>query len=151
MAPLEEIHNGVKPQNSYLKERTNCRPGPKPKPLDERPYKPPKPIQRIQRSYSRERKIDIILFREHHRIQSIDLDTSLLVYKPPTFEQISAFWKVPEANIRRWWNNQETIIKSKGGTRQVCTTWICTWPDMEKQLYTKFVQRRAEGSIVRRS
>ena len=91
MAPLEEIHNGVKPQKSYLKERTDCRPGPKLKPLNERPYKPPKPIQRIERSYSRERKIDIILFREHHRIQSIDLNTGLLVYKPPTFEQMSAF------------------------------------------------------------
>jgi hypothetical protein len=25
------------------------------------------------------------------------------------------------------------------------------WPDMEKELYAKFVQRRAEGSIVRQS
>jgi hypothetical protein len=101
MAPLEEIHNGVKPQKSYLKERTNCCSSPKPKPLNEQPYKPLKPIQRIQRSYSRERKIDIILFQEHHRIQSIDLDTGLLVYKPLTFEQMSAFWKVLEVNIQR--------------------------------------------------
>jgi hypothetical protein len=151
MALLEEIHNGVKPRKSYLKERTNCRPGPKPKPLSERLYKPPKPIQRIQRSYSRERKIEVILFREHHRIQSINLDTGLLVYRPPTFQQMSAFWKIPEDTIRGWWKSRETIIKSKVGTRQARTTWICTWPDMEKKLYTKFVQRRAEGIIVRRS
>jgi hypothetical protein len=36
MAPLEETHNGVKPQRSHLKERTNCRPSLKPKPLGER-------------------------------------------------------------------------------------------------------------------
>ena len=85
MGPLQEIHNGVKPQKSYLKERTNCCPGSKPKPLSERPYNPIKPIQRIERSYSRERKIEVIQFRKHHRVQSIDPDTGLLVYRPLTF------------------------------------------------------------------
>ena len=151
MAPLQEIHNGVKPRKSYLKDRTNCRPGPKPKSLSERPYKPPKPIQWIQRSYSRERKIEVILFREHHRVPSIDPDTGLLVYRPPTFEQMEAFWKILDENIWRWWNSWETIINSKFGTRQARTTWICMWPDMEKKLYTKFIQRRAAGTIVRRS
>jgi hypothetical protein len=147
MAPLEEIHNGVKPRKSHFKERTTCHPGPKPKPLSERPYKPPKPIQRIERSYSRERKIEVILFREHHQV----LDTSTRLYRPPTFKQIAAFWKIPEDTIRGWWNIQNTIIESKFGTRQARTIWICMWPDMEKKLYTKFVQRRAESSIVRRS
>ena len=116
MAPLEEIHNGVKPKKSHLKERTNQRPGPKPKPLSERllsgVYKPPKPIQRIERSYSRERKIEVILFREYHRV----LDTSTRLYRPPTFEQIAAFWKIPETTIRGWWDSQDTIIESKSRT-----------------------------------
>jgi hypothetical protein len=43
--------------------------GPKPKPIEERPYKQPKPISRVQRSYSRERKIEVILYLLHHRIQ----------------------------------------------------------------------------------
>src|SRR5450432_4089664 len=103
MAPLQEIHNGVRPRKSYLKERTNCRPGPKPKPLSERSYKPPKPIRRIQRSYSRERKIEVIMFREHHRIQSIDPDTGLPVYKPPTLEQVAEFWMIPYGTVRDWW------------------------------------------------
>jgi hypothetical protein len=147
MAPLEEIHNGVKPKKSHLKERTNQRPGPKPKPLSERLYKPPKPIQRIERSYSRERKIEVILFREHHRV----LDPSTRLYRPPTFEQIVAFWKIPETTIQGWWNSRDTIIESKSGTRQARTKWICMWPEMEKKLYTQFVQRRAAGIIVRRS
>jgi hypothetical protein len=150
MAPLEEIHNGVKLKKSHLKERTNCRPGPKPKPLSERLYKPPKPIQRIERSYSRARKIEVILFREHHQVQSIDLDTGLLIYQPPTFQQMAAFWKIPEDTICGWWNSQNTIIESKFGTRQARTVWICMWLEMEKKLYTKFVQRRAANIIVRR-
>jgi hypothetical protein len=151
MAPLQEIHNGVRPEKSYLKERTDCRPGPKPKPLNERPYKPLKPINRVERSYSRERKIEVILFRLHHRIPSIDLDTRLLVYKPPTFLQMKDFWKIPEATMKGWWKCWDTIIKTKFGTRQSHTTWICMWLDMEKKLYTKFMQRRAEGILVRRS
>jgi Tc5 transposase DNA-binding domain len=150
MAPLEEIHNGVKPRKSHLKECTNRRPGPKPKPLSERQYKPPKPIQRIERSYSRERKIQVILFREHHRVQSIG-PAGLPIYRPPTFQQMATFWKIPEDTIRGWWNNQHAIIESKGRTRQVHLQWICMWPEMEKKLYTKFVQRRAAGIIVRRS
>src|SRR5271167_2632169 len=146
MAPLQEIHNGVKPQKSYLKESTNRRPGPKPKPLSERQYKPPKLIQRIERSYSRERKIEVILFREHHQV----LDTSTRLYRPPTFEEIAAFWKIPKTTIRGWWDSRDTIIESKFGTRQARTKWICMWPEMEKKLYTGFVQRRTAGTIVRR-
>ena len=113
MGPLQEIHNGVKPSKSYLKERTSCCPGPKPKPLNERPYKPPKPVQWVQRSYSRERKIEVILFREHHRVQAIDPNTGLLVYRPPTFLEMAAFWKIHEATIRGWWHSRETIITSQ--------------------------------------
>jgi hypothetical protein len=145
MAPLEEIHNGSKPKKSHLKERTNQRPGPKPKPLNERLLsKPQKPIQRIERSYSRERKIEVILFQEHHQV----LDPNTRLYRPPTFEQIAAFWKIPENTIRGWWNNQDAIIKSKSGTRQARTKWICMWPEMEKKLYAKFVQRRAVGTVT---
>lgn len=118
--------------------------------MNERPYKPPKPIQQIERSYSRERKIEVILFREHHRVQSIDPDTGLIVYSQPTFKQMQAFWNIPDETIRGWWNNRETIINSKSGTRQARTTWIRMWPDIEKKLYTEFIQRRAAGAIVRR-
>jgi hypothetical protein len=80
MAPLEEIHNGIKPKKSYLKGCTNRRPSPKLKPLSERlpsgVYKPLKPIQRIEQSYSRERKIKVILFQEYHRV--LDIKTKLL-------------------------------------------------------------------------
>ena len=91
------------------------------------------------------------MFREHHRIQSIDLDTGLPVYKPPTLEQVAEFWMIPYGTIRDWWKIRETIIQTRVGGRQLRTTWICMWPEMEKELYTKFVQRRAEGIIVRRS
>jgi hypothetical protein len=151
MAPLQEIYNGVKPRKSFLKDRKDSRPGPKPKSLSERPYKPPKPIRRIERSYSRERKIEVILFRQNHIIQAIDPNTGLIIYRPPTFREMESFWKIPDETIRRWWNNKEAIIQSKGGTRQARTVWTCMWPDMEKKLYTKFLQKRAIGDIVRRS
>jgi hypothetical protein len=116
MAPLEEIQNGVKPRKSHLKEKdcTNRHPSLKSKPLSERQYKPPKPIQRIERSYTRERKIEVLMFREHHRV--LDTRTKLPVYRQPTFEQTAAFWKIPDSIIQGWWNNQDTIIGSTFGT-----------------------------------
>ena len=151
MAPLDEIHNGVRPQKSYLKERSDRRPGPKPKPLNERPYKPPKPIKRTTRTYTRERKIEVIQFREHHRIQMVNPETGLVSYRPPTFKEMSAFWKIPDETIRGWWHSKETIIQSQSGSRSASRPWLCTWPDMEKKLYTKFIQKRAANSLVRRS
>jgi len=50
--PLEKIS-----VNSQRTSNPKKRPGPKLKPLEERPYKQLKSISRIQRNYSRERKI----------------------------------------------------------------------------------------------
>ncbi|KAN0070089.1 hypothetical protein V8E54_011670 [Elaphomyces granulatus] len=62
--PLEEISG-----NSRRAPSSKKRPGPKPTPLNERPYKQPKPISRIERSYPRERKIQVIQFLIHHRVK----------------------------------------------------------------------------------
>jgi len=48
--------------------RARCQPGPKPKPLSNWVYKPRGPIRRIRRTYSRERKIEVLLFLTYHRI-----------------------------------------------------------------------------------
>jgi hypothetical protein len=151
MPPLQEIYNGAKPPKSFLKDRKDSRLGPKPKPLNERIYKPPKGIQRIERSYSKERKIEVILFRMNHRIQLITPITQLVYYRPPTFKEMESFWKIPEPTMYGWWKNREKILQSKGGSRQTYTVWICTWPELEKNLYSEFLQKRATNSIVRRS
>jgi small-conductance mechanosensitive channel len=64
---------------------------------------------------------------------------------------MESFWKIPEQTMCDWWRNREKILQSKGGARQTCTVWICTWPELEKNLYTEFLQRRAAGNIIRRS
>ena len=117
MPPLQEIRNGAKPPKSFLKDRKDTRPGPKPKPLNERIYKPPKGIKRVERSYSRERKIEVILFRMNHRIQLITPITRLVYYRPPTFKEMEGFWKIPEQTMCDWWKNREKILQSKGGAR----------------------------------
>jgi hypothetical protein len=153
MPPLQEIRNSERPPRppKYLHDRHDTRPGPKPKPLNERPYKPSKGIRRVERSYPKERKIEVILFRIHHRIQSITPRTKLVSYRPPTFKEMEGFWKIPEQTMSDWWKNREKILQSKGGSRQPRTVWICTWPELEKNLYTEFLQKRAASSIVRRS
>jgi hypothetical protein len=148
MPPLQEIRNGKRPPKSFLNNRNYTRPGPKPKPLNKRFYKPPKCINRVERSYSREQKIEFILFQIHHRIQSITPITNLVSYRPPRLKEVEGFWKIPEKTIYVWWNNRGKILQSKGGTCQACTVWICTWPELKKNLYTEFLQKRTANSIT---
>ncbi|XTI93678.1 hypothetical protein V2W45_1433389 [Cenococcum geophilum] len=61
MPPLQEISG-----NTRYAPPSKKRPGPKTTPLDARPYKQYKPISRIERSYSRERKIQVLLFLIYH-------------------------------------------------------------------------------------
>ena len=59
------------------------RPGPKPKPLEDQVYKAKGLIRRVKRSYSREKKVEVLMFLIHHRIQW-RLSLMLRMMKPNT-------------------------------------------------------------------
>ena len=109
--PLQETSGNIQ-QTLPSKKR----PGPKTTPLEARPYKQRKPVSRIERSYSRERKIEVLLFLIHHRVKDDqrrraragceNADTELpngTIYRPPTAAEASAYWKIPEITIKSWW------------------------------------------------
>src|SRR6266702_7604593 len=113
--PLQEISG-----NTQHAPPSKKRPGPKTTPLDARPYKQHKPISRIERSYSRERKIQVLLFLIHHRVKDdqrrraragcTNAETELpdgTVYRPPTAAEASAYWKIPEPTIKGWWRQRD--------------------------------------------
>ena len=94
--PLQEISGNNQPPKKH--------PGPKPKPLDARPYKQHKPISRIERSYPRERKIQVLLFLIHHRVKDDQRRRARAgytntepespdgaVYRPPTTAEALAY------------------------------------------------------------
>ncbi|KAF2186694.1 hypothetical protein K469DRAFT_726176 [Zopfia rhizophila CBS 207.26] len=156
--PLQEISGNIQHAQPPKK-----RPGPKPTPLDARPYKQHKPISRIERSYSRERKIEVLLFLIHHRVKddqrrraragcaNVELSDGT-VYRPPTTAEASAYWKIPDRTIRAWWQQRDKIVESKARSRALARQgWTCQWPDMEKELFDTFYTRRSAGQLVQRS
>ena len=108
-------------------------------------------MQRVERSYTRERKIEVLLFRHHYYVQDLDEYSNVIGYCKPTFREMGVFWMIPWSTIGNWWRNQEAILQSRGGSCQINTVWVCAWPKMEQQLYTEFIQRRLEGKLVQRS
>ena len=104
------------------------KPGPKPKPLTERAVAN-KPVKRLQRSYSREKKIQVITFlaqhkkvktreRQNRRRTGTDdshaaLKTDALTYRDVTLREASQFFKIPVATLSNWWQLRDDILANK--------------------------------------
>jgi hypothetical protein len=91
------------------------KPSPKPKSLLDR-NAVNKPVKRLQRSYSREKKIQVLTFLLHHRIvrsrlaqqprrrqgaseADAFLSVDLLTYRDITLKEAAAFFKIPLATV----------------------------------------------------
>ncbi|EGZ76501.1 hypothetical protein NEUTE2DRAFT_77010 [Neurospora tetrasperma FGSC 2509] len=114
--------------------------GPAPKPISERPWTAPKPVRRVERSYSRERKIEVLQFLLNHRIADYrprkaprrrigqppheqepvpqtatrDANGQLVWYRAPTYVEASEWWKIPIPTIQGWWDSREKILEGTG-------------------------------------
>ncbi|KXX81553.1 hypothetical protein MMYC01_202720 [Madurella mycetomatis] len=120
--PLQSISANTRLPSAPVRKK----PGPKPKSLLDRKAVD-KPIKRPQRSYSREKKIQVLTFLLHHKqvrtrqIQErrrngaseadILLSTDLLRYRDVTLEEAGVFFKIPVSTIGRWWTKREEILQ----------------------------------------
>jgi hypothetical protein len=126
--------------------RDRLRPGPKPKPLEERKYTPRPPIKRVVRRFSREKQIEVLMFLTHHRVK---MDNGS--YRPPTQPEASRWFKIPQQTISRWVRNKDGILEKKKGSYRVDNArWTCEWPEMERELFKAFLVQREKGRLVRR-
>ncbi|KAK4449510.1 hypothetical protein QBC34DRAFT_405187 [Podospora aff. communis PSN243] len=115
------------------------RKGPKPKPLSERvqSWTFDKPKTRQERSYTRERKIEVLMYLVKHRIPfeksyrkvarrrigqynedadvpEVGPDGRRVWFRSPTYKEASEFWKIPVATISNWWDHREKILDGTG-------------------------------------
>ncbi|KXX78290.1 hypothetical protein MMYC01_206505 [Madurella mycetomatis] len=122
-----------------LKAAEKKRSGPAPKPLTEGlRTNPAKQIRRVERSYSRERKIEVLLYLLNHRVPDVRprrvprrrigqpheqeltrpmvrTETGEYVwYRAPTYAEASEFWKIPTPTIQGWWDSREKLLKGTG-------------------------------------
>ncbi|KAK1986311.1 hypothetical protein LZ30DRAFT_582334 [Colletotrichum cereale] len=103
------------------------RPGPPPKPLYERTaYKPRAPVKRTERSYTDQRRKEVIRFLEGHKIACDDNDMQARRMcnrmregqqppeekgcRWPTLREASEWFKVPERTIHSWWMRRDKIL-----------------------------------------
>jgi len=127
--------------------RERLRPGPKPKPHATRPYRPQGPIQRIPRSYSKARKVEVLLFLLHHRV-AVE-DTAQSQFRPPTKLEASYYWKIPEPTIQLWWAKRDEILQLPSTARRALRgTWTCMWLAIEEELFAIFLPERQKERLI---
>ncbi|KAI0457719.1 hypothetical protein F5B21DRAFT_462881 [Xylaria acuta] len=105
--------------------------GPKSKGIVKREYTPAKAIKRAERSYSKRRKVEVLLFIENHRIP-IEKTTGSGHLLPPTpsqtlagasvveegfrrpfLREVAEYFKISKSTIAYWWSQREKILGSR--------------------------------------
>ncbi|KAK4154655.1 hypothetical protein C8A00DRAFT_32548 [Chaetomidium leptoderma] len=125
-----------------LKGLPRKRPGPAPKPLSERlKNRPPKQVKRVERSYTRERKIEVLVYLLNHQVRVLDdrlrrvprrrvgqphesnelaepvvqeENGEFVWYRAPTYAEASDFWKIPTPTIQGWWDSRKKLLEGTG-------------------------------------
>ncbi|KAK4127083.1 hypothetical protein N657DRAFT_687434 [Parathielavia appendiculata] len=113
--------------------------GPAPKPLAERlKNRGLKEVKRVERSYTRERKIEVLLWLLNHRVEDVRghrprrrigdpiemevanpgteeaLNGVLIWNRAPTYAEASQYWKIPVPTIQGWWDARKKILDGTG-------------------------------------
>lgn len=126
--------------------------GPKAKTISERILLPHQlqPIRYPERTYSQFQKLRVLTFLEHHRIPLARGGE----YRPPTQQEASDLYKVPQRTISDWVRKKGKIegrgrnsaVRKEDG---VGYTKRVLWPELEDRLYSEFIERRKGGRTVR--
>lgn len=124
------------------------RPGHKPKCLMERAIPVIKSLQRIERSYSGEKKIQVLYFFYHYSVPFMtedDEETTWEVYH----EEASAVFPISCSTITSCWKNRNRITQTPVGQCHIRSVLLCQWSPVEEKLFLAFCIERGEAKTVR--
>ncbi|KAF9876419.1 hypothetical protein CkaCkLH20_05827 [Colletotrichum karsti] len=115
--------------NKYKADGTPYkRPGPAPKPLEERAkYKSRGPVKRMERSYTDQRRREVVMFLLNHKVRVEDENDvrgrknwngGREDQRPPeepgyrwaTLAEASEWFKMPERTVHSWWKRRDQIL-----------------------------------------
>jgi hypothetical protein len=101
----------------------------------------------VQRTYTRELKLQVLSFWLHHQIS-----TGPTTFRNPSTREVAACYLLPRTTILAWRKPEvmDAIINSRRRSRRVVNTRTCQWPEMEERLYEAYRIRREERKTVRR-
>jgi len=128
-----------------------------------RAYDAPAVVKRVERSYSRDKKLQVLDFLLYHRVpkkkdekarrgQSDPPIVTTVNKKPfepgpklraPTFKEAALHFKVPTSTIALWWANRYKVII---GTE---FPFRPKHPVLEEELFNRFIAERKAGKIIR--
>jgi len=135
------------------------KPGPKPKPLAKRAGIV-KRVRRVERSYSREKKIQVLTYLIQHkvirteeqqrrrRVGMAETDSQLqipldrAIYRDITQTEAAEFFSIPRDTIQYWWKQRHKLLENKP------REGIPWWPELEQQLFDQFIDRRQRGKLT---
>ncbi|KAH7231480.1 hypothetical protein MRS44_016023 [Fusarium solani] len=112
------------------------KPGPKPKPLEERKPRRILLIQRPERSYTPEQKAEVLVWLIHGHVIKKKRK------KKPTLRDAVKHFRIPYSTIRGWHVNRESFLEEHH--RKLCPKW----PDLEDRVYLSFLERRTQGKVA---
>lgn len=133
MPPLQEVDPNI---SWAAAPRPRKKPGPRPKPLKDRKFKPSNPIQRPERTYSKEKKEEVLKRLIFGRITKKGRE------KLPSLRDAVQHFQIPLSTIQGWNVDRESFIEEH--TRKLCPKW----PELEAQVYFYFLERRTKGKVV---
>lgn len=116
-------------------------------------WKPkPRPPKKRLNSYSREYKIEAIMYWECATVEGTrNRKTKKVGDRKPTYLEVCAFYNnvFSPSTLAGWIHGQEKIFNSKTGAQRV-KNWSPKWPELEEELYCLFIGRRTENKLVGR-
>ncbi|KAF2841071.1 hypothetical protein M501DRAFT_921216, partial [Patellaria atrata CBS 101060] len=96
--------------------------GPKLKSLSERPYQAPKARKRRVHSYTREQKVEVLMWLEHHKVNYMRYTGYARPLIPdirkPTQREAADFFKISLSTVSEWCRNRQKILEQPVGTRR---------------------------------
>jgi hypothetical protein len=88
--------------------------GPKPKKIaDRKPLEEVRVVKRDIKQYSRRKKLEVLVFLHHHRIQCEDGS-----FRSPTQKEAASIFKIPQQTISNWVRNEQRIVEGKAGSKR---------------------------------
>lgn len=103
-----------------------------------------KPVTQVQRSYTRLRKIQVLMLLKYYRLPN-ERQNAAIKMPSPTLDEASIFFQIPKTTIAEWACNPQIILEQIGISRRNSPTeFLCMLPEMERKLFHAFIQRRRE-------
>lgn len=103
--------------------------GPAPKPLSERKFTLSKPVTRVERSYSKQKRRDVLMFLIHHKVYEPGPLAGPDGWRRPKYKEAAARFQIPTSTLGSWYTHRHKFDIWSRVSIHRC-------PDLDEQVFT---------------